>query len=116
MVETTLAIGFVTALVLALLQLGLVLHARNVLVAAAADGARYAAAADRSPGDGAARAEAVARTALPALHPAAAGGITAVGGRAAVEVVVRARLPVLGPFGLPGHLAVRAHALAEGRR
>ena len=42
-------------LVLGLIQVGLVLHVRNTLAAAATEGARYGANIDRSPADGAAR-------------------------------------------------------------
>ena len=43
------------ALFLMVLQVGLVLHARNVMVSAAQEGARLAANADRTPADGVAR-------------------------------------------------------------
>ena len=42
-------------LVLGLIQVGLVLHVRNTLAAAATEGARYGATIDRTPADGAAR-------------------------------------------------------------
>ena len=42
-------------LVLGLIQVGLVLHVRNTLTAAATEGARYGANIDRGPADGAAR-------------------------------------------------------------
>ena len=42
-------------LVLGLIQVGLVMHVRNTLAAAATEGARYGANIDRSPADGAAR-------------------------------------------------------------
>ena len=42
-------------LVLGLIQVGLVLHVRNTLAAAATEGARYGANIDRTPADGAAR-------------------------------------------------------------
>ncbi|MGZ4598201.1 MAG: TadE/TadG family type IV pilus assembly protein, partial [Actinomycetes bacterium] len=53
-VDFTLVGILLTVLFLALLQLGLALHVRNTLVASAAEGARYAANADRSPASGAA--------------------------------------------------------------
>ena len=42
-------------LVLGLPQVGLILHVRNTLTAAATEGARYGATVDRTPGDGARR-------------------------------------------------------------
>ncbi|MCU1602535.1 MAG: pilus assembly protein TadE [Frankiales bacterium] len=52
------------SLFLLVLQVGVVLHVRNVLVASAAEGARYGANADRTPEEGAARAKDVIRDAL----------------------------------------------------
>lgn len=54
-VEFTLVSVLLVALFLAVLQVGLVLHARNVMVSAAQEGARLAANADRAPADGVAR-------------------------------------------------------------
>ena len=54
-VEFTLVSVLLVALFLAVLQVGLVLHARNVMVSAAQEGARLAANADRTPADGVAR-------------------------------------------------------------
>ncbi|HET9944946.1 MAG TPA: TadE family protein, partial [Actinomycetes bacterium] len=56
-VEFVLVGVLLTALFLALVQLGLALHVRNTLQASAAEGARFAANADRTQADG----EAVAR-------------------------------------------------------
>ena len=52
------------SLFLLVFQVGVVLHVRNVLVASAAEGARYGANADRTPEDGAVKAKAVIRDAL----------------------------------------------------
>ena len=54
-VEFTLVSILLVALFLMVLQVGLVLHARNVMVSAAQEGARFAANADRSPVDGVVR-------------------------------------------------------------
>jgi Flp pilus assembly protein TadG len=107
-------------LLLAVLQVAVYLHLRNVVVAGAAEGARHGAAADRSTRDGGPLAERVlaqgvsARTAdgirCAAVEEAGAGG--------AVLVVVRCRgavpalVPVLGPV-LP--VQATARALKEGR-
>jgi Flp pilus assembly protein TadG len=98
------------------LQVGLVLYVRNTMVAAAADGARYAANADRDPDDGAAYAESVLRDALADRF---ADGVTAgyepVGGAPTVYVQADATLPLLGFWGPAEgpHLTVRGHALDE---
>ena len=106
-------------LLLAVLQGAAFLHLRAVVVASAAEGARQAAAADRSTADGGPLAEQV--LARGASAPAAAGircAAAEVAGRGgAVLVAVRCRGAVpalLLPAGsLP--VDVTAHALKEGR-
>lgn len=113
-VEFTLVAILLTALFLALVQLGLALHVRNTLVACAAEGARYGANANRTPDDAAAQTRELIRGAL-ADHFAddvAAGSVVA-DGVAQVEVRVRATLPLVGLFG-PRSLAVTAHSMDEG--
>lgn len=104
----------VLGLFLAVVQLGFTLHVRNTLVACAADGARYAANADRSPDDGAERARELIRAALPDRF---AGDVTAAHDAATgtVVVAVRAELPLLGPWGFGSSMLLRGHALAEGQ-
>jgi len=101
-------------LLLALLQLGFALHVRNTLVASAAEGARYAANADRSPDEGAARTRALVASALGEEYATnVAAGIETVGGVPTVVVVIEAPLPILGPLGLADGLVVRGHAFEE---
>ena len=109
--------SLLTFLFLAVLQVGFALHYRNVLVASAAEGARYAANADRTPADGRHQArELVAES----LSPTVADGLTyeAVeqldGGVAVVEITIRGPLPlVFLPTG-PITITARGHALDEG--
>lgn len=113
-VEFTLVSVLLTVLFLALLQLGLALHVRNTLTASAAEGARYAANADRSPEQGAQ----VTRTLIrDSLADSFANGVTSgqetVGGVPTVFVQVEATLPVVGLLGLPRGIRVRGHALDE---
>jgi Flp pilus assembly protein TadG len=63
-VDFVLVSVLLVTLFLMVLQVGVVLHVRNVLVASAAEGARYAANADRSPDEGAERAKQVIASAL----------------------------------------------------
>ena len=97
----------VLALFLLVVQVGLVLHVRNVLVASAAEGARYAAAADRSPDEAADR-----------THDAVT---EAVGRRVAERMtytataVVRDGLPVVLLPVSAASITVRGHALQEQR-
>lgn len=112
----------VTLLVLALLllvvQVGLALHTRNLLVAAASEGARYGANADRTPEQGGARAVTVVED---ALSPAAARRLTVTTatplspeGLQMVEVTLTGVLPNVLPVGTL-HVTVHGHALREGQ-
>ena len=113
-VEFALVSALLSALLLAVLQVGVAVHVRNTLVAAAAEGARYGADADRTPADGAERTHDLVAASLPAAY---AGHVTAgyetVGGLATVVVRVQAPLPLLGLAGPGGDLVVEGHALAE---
>jgi Flp pilus assembly protein TadG len=113
-VEFTVVGVLLTVLFLAVLQLGLALHVRNTLAASAAEGARYAANADRDPIDG----EAVARQLIrDSLADSFARGVTSgfetVDGVPTVYVQVDATLPLVGLIGPPRGIRVRGHALEE---
>ncbi len=117
-VDFVLVSALLLLLFLAVVQVGVVLHVRNVLVAGAAEGARYGANADRTPEQGAARTRAVVAGALSPGRAArltvAARTTTTAEGFAAVEVEVTSPLPVvLLPVG-PLQITVRGHALREG--
>lgn len=56
-VDFVLVLGILLPLFLGILQLALVLHVRNTLASAAAEGARYAATWEATPEDGVAKAE-----------------------------------------------------------
>ena len=101
-------------LVLGLLQLGLVLHVRNTLTAAASEGARYAATVDRSPGAGAERTRSQISTALAGRFARQVSARPVlVDGVAGVEVQVRAEVPPLGLWGPGISLVVSGHAVEE---
>jgi Flp pilus assembly protein TadG len=113
-VEFALVSVLLVALFLAVLQVGVALHVRNTLVAAAAEGARYGADADRSPADGAQRTRDVIASSLPASFAQdVTAGYADVGGLATVVVQVRAPLPLFGMAGPSSDLVVQGHALAE---
>ena len=113
-VEFVLVGALVTVLFAALLQLGLALHVRNVLVASASDGARYGANADRTPADAADRTRDLVATSLSEGFAAdVTAGYSTEDGVPVVEVTVRAPFPVLGLIGPGGTLAVSGHALVE---
>ena len=98
----------------ALLQLALGLHARNVLIDAAGEGARRAALAGGTPQEARARVHSLAGAAL------ADGYVqsvevqrTSVDGVGVVVVTVTAPLPVLGLLGPGGTLRVQGRAVDE---
>ncbi|MBO1755698.1 TadE/TadG family type IV pilus assembly protein [Allobranchiibius sp. CTAmp26] len=106
--------SLVVLLFLAAFQVGFSLFVRNTLIADAAEGARYGARADESPGAGAQRARDLIGSSVSSRY---ARHVTAsVEQRAGVTVVVvrvRAPLPVVGPFGPSQSLDVSAHAYEE---
>jgi hypothetical protein len=113
-VDFALVSGLVVLLFAAVVQVTLAVHVRNTLVDCAAEGARYAALADRTPADGVERARALISA---SLAPGFADDITAVDtelhGLPVVEVRVSAPLPVAGLVGPGGVLSVAGHAIRE---
>ena len=101
-------------LVLGLIQVGLVMHVRNTLAAAATEGARYGATIDRTPADGAARTREQVRGAIADRF---AGNVSAgresVAGVPTVVVTVQAEVPPLGLWGPGISLSVTGHGVQE---
>lgn len=117
-VDFVLVTVLVLALFLIVVQVGVVLHVRNVLVASAAEGARYGANADRTPEDGVQRAREVTAQALSAglaNRLSYTAGETAVDGAPVVEVTVHGRLPLVFLPAGPLSITVHGHALEEAR-
>jgi Flp pilus assembly protein TadG len=113
-VEFALVSALLAAVFLAVLQVGVALHVRNTLVAAAAEGARYGSEADRTPADGARRAADLVTSSLSSAYARdVTAGFETVGGLSTVVVRVQAPLPLLGLAGPGGDLVVEGHALAE---
>nr|WP_269204495.1 TadE family protein [Motilibacter deserti] len=115
MVEFVLVTAMIVPIFVALLQLGVVLHVRNTLTADAAEGARYAANADRRPQDGAAHTRQLVRQTFgDRLGPTVTARRVMQRGLPVVEVRVTADLPLVGWLaGVPDGLTVTAHALDE---
>lgn len=104
----------VVPLILGIVQLGLVLHVRNTLTAAASEGARYAATIDRGPDDGVTRTREVIEGALAARYASdVTAAATTVDGYPGVVVRVHAEVPALGLFGPSVDVDVAGHAVAE---
>ena len=117
-VDFVLVSALLLVVFLVVAQAGVVLHTRNVLVAAAAEGARYGANADRSPEQGVERTREVVSDAL-SPDRAASFGVTSAAtwtseGLPTLQIEVSGPLPVVFlPVG-PLRLTVRGHALEEG--
>ena len=116
-VDFVLVGSLVTLMFLAVVQLGIDYHVRNVLAACAAEGARYGANADVASADaGAARANELIRRSVGARFATAVAAPEQadVDGAPVVTVAVTARLPLFAWF-LPAGPTVHAvgHALLE---
>ena len=117
-VEFTLVSVLLVLLFLVVMQVGVVLHTRTVLVAAAQEGARYGANADRGPADAERRALEVVAD---ALSPEVAAGldqpratVADLDGAPVLQVTLAGPMPlVLLPAG-PLRMTVRGSALEEG--
>ena len=113
-VDFVLVLAILVPLVLGILQLALVLHVRNTLASAAAEGARYAAAQGRDAGDGEARTRQQIEGAVSSRF---ADDVTVrrvvLGGVPTVEVVVRAEVPALGLGGPSVEVEVVGRAVQE---
>ena len=113
-VDFVLVLVVLVPLVLGIIQVALVLHVRSVLAAAASEGARYAATADRGPGDGIARTREQIGDALAGSYAQDVSWRPAtVDGRPGIEIVVHAEVPALGLGGLGVALTVSGHAVEE---
>ena len=114
MVDFVLVLLVLLPLVLGILQLALVLHVRNTLASAAAEGARHAAVAGSSAQAGRAKVEELINGALTERFIADVRVRPAdVGGAPGYEAVVEADVRVLGIGGPGVHVRVAGHAIAE---
>jgi len=112
--EFVMVSALLTVLTLSVIQLGLALLIRNTVVDAAAEGARFGALADNSPGDGVERARDLITTALgPSYASDVTAGTGTYLGHPAIVVTVRAPLPLIGLVGIDHGLEVTGHAPIE---
>jgi hypothetical protein len=107
--------ALVVLIALAVVQLALALHVRNTLMASAAEGARHAAAADRSLEEGAARAALLISSSLGGYAAAVEADELVAGGLTLVEVRATSPVPLIGLWG-PGQMSVAARAIEETSR
>jgi hypothetical protein len=113
-VDFALVGGLLSLLFAGILQLGIALYVHNMLVSCAAEGARYAARADRQPQDAVPQTrELVVET----LGPGYARDVTATtadaDGVRTVVVHISAPLPLFGLFGPARSMQATGHAYAE---
>ena len=116
-VDFVLVLVVLIPLVLGILQVALVMQVRNTLAAAASEGARVAATADRGPGDGVAATREQIGDAIAGRY---AEDVTvrpvSVDGAPGVEITVRARVPALGLGGPSIEVEVAGRAIEEPDR
>jgi Flp pilus assembly protein TadG len=112
--EFTLVGVLLTVLALAVVQLALALHVRNTVLDAAAEGARYAALAGATEGDGIARTRDLIGIAISADYGRdVSASRSTIGGVPVVAMTVRTTLPVIGLLGFERGLEVTGHAAIE---
>jgi len=113
-VEFVFVAPLIALIALAVVQLALAMHIRTTLVAAAAEGARVAAAADREPRDGVAKTrDVLADNLAGSVVESVVARTERRGGVVVVSVQIHGRLPLLGLLG-PDTLVVTGHAMEEG--
>jgi len=114
LVDFLLVALLVTVLVLGVIQVALTSHVRNVLIDAAAEGARYAALDGRDLDQGAGRTEQLITSTLPSAYAQrVSADLVERQGVSLVEVRVQAPIPVLGLLGPSGLVDVTGRAVTE---
>jgi hypothetical protein len=113
-VDFALVGGVLTVLFVAVVQLALALYVRSMLVSCAAEGARFAARADRGPADAVPETvELVRQTLGPRYARQVTASVEDVDGVRTVVVRVAAPFPVVGLLGPARAVHVSGHAFAE---
>lgn len=114
LVDFTLVMVVLLPIVLGILQVALVLHVRTTLAAAASEGARLAATADRGPEDGVNRTRSQIKDAL-AGHYAQDVRVrrVTIDGAPGIEITVHAEVPALGIGGPAVEFDVSGRAVEE---
>ena len=113
-VEAAIAFPVLVALAIGLVQFALFYHAQSVVVGAVQDGARVAAAADRSVGDGVAHAQALLEAGLG--RAAADVALEGIDGGDAVAVEARGRYRAVIPWVADATLPLWARSVASKER
>lgn len=113
-VDFVLIMVLLIPIVLGVIQVGLVMHVRNTLSAAASEGARAAAVIDGGPSVGVERTRTLIRAAIADKYAErVTAGFVLVGGVPGTVVRVQAEVPALGLFGPGVSIDVQGHAVRE---
>lgn len=113
-VDFVLVLVVLVPLFLGVLQVALVLFVRNTAANAAADGARYAATADRDGGDGILRTRSLLQGVLASRYAEQVRyRQVLVDGAPAAEITIHLSVPALGLGGPAIEFDVAAHAVEE---
>ncbi len=113
-VDVVLVMVVLLPVVLGIVQVALVMLVRNTLAAAASEGARLAATADRGPSDGLALTREQVDQAISGRYAQDVSvRRVVIDGAPAVEVTIHARVPALGLGGPAIELEVAGHAIQE---
>ena len=114
--DFTMVSVLVVVLFVAVVQLGLALYTRNLLVSCASEGARLGARADATAGQGVSRTQSLISQSLSASYARhVTSRETTVDGVRVVEVRVVAPVPVLGLIGPDERLDVVGRAFLEAQ-
>lgn len=114
LVEVALAFPLLIAVAVALVQFALYYHAQTVVTGAAQDGARVAAAADRTVADGVAHAQALLDAGLG--RAAADVSLQGLDGTDAVAIEARGRLHTIIPWVADATLPLQARSVVSKER
>ena len=109
-VDIVLVMVVLVPVVLGIIQVALVMHVRNTLASATAEGARLAATRDRGPADGAALTRAQVEGAVSGRY---VRDVSAGQSGTTVRVTAVARVPALGIGGPAVEVSVSGHAVEE---
>ncbi len=113
-VDFVLIMVLLIPIVLGVIQVGLVMHVRNTISAAASEGARAAAVVDGTPNAGAERTRELIRAAIADRYAdRVSADFDSVSGMPGTVVRVEAEVPTLGLFGPAVSLSVEGHAVRE---
>lgn len=113
-VEFVLVGALLSVMTAVVLQVGVALYVRNMVLDASVEGAQRAALADATPSDGIAAAQTLLTRTIGATYAQDVSVTQTMRlGVPTVEITIRAPLPILGLFGVPEAMEVTGYAPLE---